>query len=693
MEKLAHKILVLRGNKKEVRIMRVENDLRKHNQITIDNIMKFFKTERKCCAIQATGTGKTYLILRLLEIYNDIGKFAIIIAPNREIIKQTKNSMKKFELNNAQFYTYQKLLKMTDEEIMSINCDLIICDELHRVGAKKWGEKVQLLLDTHVESKLFGVTATNIRCIDGRDIAEEYFDGNKVCEISLAEALVKKIIPIMPTYISGLYTFDEECNNLNNRILNGNNTEEEKEELQRELQAAKKQLEKSNGVSEIIKKYITNYDGKYIVFCRDKKHLDMMISVVENWFRKAGFNGNIFSYPFYSTNSVVKNNLKLFESNQQKGLKLLFVIDKLNEGLHLKQIDGCILLRTTVSNIIYYQQIGRVIDAGAMNQRIILDLVSNFNSLKSCNLKKDLQNNIDKRKHGDFIDYGCGSEDFDIDEFSIIDMVQDVIDVFKNIDDKISGLYRDWTDNEIEILKKYYILESVDELLNRLPNRTRFCIRAKANSLNLFKQPIRNKWTKEEDDILRNNYILKTKEEICNMLPNHSIYSIKYRASKLGMNKLKDSIWSKDEIDILTKYYSKESAADISKRIPNRSIAQIRDKAENLGLVSHFRITRSWSEDEENILKKYYPLMGVKCIEFLPNKSKKAIASRAHICNLHVKKRKKYKYIVHCHDKWEVRINVNGKILYFGSYSTKEEAGKVAKEKALEYGNPWDDLL
>ena len=85
--------------------------------------------------------------------------------------------------------------------------------------------------------------------------------------------------------------------------------------------------------------------------------------------------------------------------------------------------------------------------------------------------------------------------------------------------------------------------------------------------------------------------------------------------------------------------------------------------------------------------------MGVKCIEFLPNKSKKAIASRAHICNLHVKKRKKYKYIVHCHDKWEVRINVNGKILYFGSYSTKEEAGKVAKEKALEYGNPWDDLL
>ncbi len=53
---------------------RVENDLKPHNIETIKNILEIYKTSNKCCAIQATGTGKTFLILRLLEIYNDEGK-------------------------------------------------------------------------------------------------------------------------------------------------------------------------------------------------------------------------------------------------------------------------------------------------------------------------------------------------------------------------------------------------------------------------------------------------------------------------------------------------------------------------------------------------------------------------------------------------------------------------------------------
>ncbi len=46
--------------------MRVADDLKPHNRETIERILDFFRTERKCCAIQATGTGKTFLILRLL---------------------------------------------------------------------------------------------------------------------------------------------------------------------------------------------------------------------------------------------------------------------------------------------------------------------------------------------------------------------------------------------------------------------------------------------------------------------------------------------------------------------------------------------------------------------------------------------------------------------------------------------------
>ena len=131
---------------------RVENDLKPHNVETIKNILEIYKTSNKCCAIQATGTGKTFLILRLLEIYNDEGKCAVVLAPNKEIIKQTKKRMKKFGLDNAEFIMYQKLQRMTDEDISNIKADLIICDELHRTGAKTWGQKFEVLVNSHPDS-------------------------------------------------------------------------------------------------------------------------------------------------------------------------------------------------------------------------------------------------------------------------------------------------------------------------------------------------------------------------------------------------------------------------------------------------------------------------------------------------------------------------------------------------------------
>lgn len=429
-------------------IKRVEHDLKPHNVATIEKILEFYKTERKCCAIQATGTGKTFLILRLLEIYNDEGKNAVIFAPNNEIIKQTKKRMKKFGLNNAAFYTYQKLAKMTNEEIASMKFDLIVCDELHRTGAKTWGQKFEVLVNSHPDSKVFGVTATPLRCADGRDMSEEYFDGNKACDISLAEALVREIIPVMPLYVSALYTFEEEYQNMSEKIEKANNSVEEKIELQKELLVAKQQLEKANGVPEIIKKYITNYNGKYLVFCKDKKHLYAMKDVVVSWFREAGYNGEIYEYPYYSNSSTVKKNLENFENNKDDGLKLLFIIDKLNEGLHLDEVHGCILLRTTTSNIIYYQQIGRAIDAGSMEKRVILDLVSNFNSLKSFNLKKELEQKAKERRNGNFFD--C-SDKFELDKFDVVDCVQECIDVFNQIDLKL----RDSFYERVEELRLY----------------------------------------------------------------------------------------------------------------------------------------------------------------------------------------------------------------------------------------------
>lgn len=608
---------------------RVENDLKPHNVETIKNILEIYNTSNKCCAIQATGTGKTFLILRLLEIYNDEGKSAVIFAPNREIIKQTKKRMKKFGLNNAIFYTYQKLARMTDEEISAMEFDLIVCDELHRTGAKTWGQKFEILVETHPDSKVFGVTATPLRCADGRDMAEEYFDGNKACDISLAEALVREIIPVMPLYVSALYTFEEEYQNMSDKIEKGNNSVEEKAELQKELLAAKQQLEKANGVPEIIKKYITNYNGKYLVFCKDKKHLYAMKDVVVGWFREAGYDGKIFEYPYYSNSSAVKKNLENFENNKEEGLKLLFVIDKLNEGLHLEEVHGCVLLRTTVSNIIYYQQIGRAIDAGSTEQRVILDLVNNFNSLESFNLKRELGQKVKERQTGKFAE--C-SKEFEFNNFDVIDCVQECIDVFNNIDTQITN---GWSEEEIQILiEKYpYVGIAIKELLL---NKSESAIYNMAYSLGLQKNP---SWSDEEKRFLIQNY------------------------GEIGGSKC---------------------ALILGKT--NKSVNKM---AVKLNLSANFK----WTDEEIKILKEKYPIMGKKCSIYLPNRSEATIVAHANKLGIFsdyksIKSKSKYKYVTFNknNNNYMVAMNINGKRKYFGSFEDEDEAGRVAFEKAKEYG-------
>lgn len=577
-------------------------DLKPHNEQTMEKIIEFFKTSNKCCAIQATGTGKTFLILRLLEMFQNENKNAVIFAPNREIIKQTKNKMKKYGINNAVFYTYQKLSRMSDNEIVNINADLIVCDELHRTGAKTWGIKFESLVDSHPNAKVFGVTATPLRCADGRDMAEEYFDNNKACDISLAEALVRKIIPVMPVYVSALYTFEEEYDNIVDKIEKGRNSDEEKSDLMKELKAAKQQLEKSNGIPEIIKKYITDYNGKYIVFCKDKKHLYDMKDIVIQWFRDAGYNGKIFEYPYYSCSSEVKKNLVNFENNEEEGLKLLFVIDKLNEGLHLDVIHGCILLRTTTSNIIYYQQIGRAIDAGCNQKRVILDLVSNFNSLKSFNLKSELNKKIIDRQNGKFFE--C-SKEFDVGEFHINDYVQECIDVFNKIDSYI--LNKCWSEEEDNILIENYPTICMG-VIDMLDGRTEDSIKGRVRQLGIKYRNI-DYWTIKEDDILKQYYPAEGRN-VYKRFKNRTMQQCQTRAKILGLKSNNNNAFTEEEITILEKYYPMEGRS-VYKRLNGRTASACAGYCKTHGIRKSSY--NNWTEEEDDFLIKNYPMEGKKC--------------------------------------------------------------------------------
>ena len=97
----------------------------------------------------------------------------------------------------------------------------------------------------------------------------------------------------------------------------------------------------------------------------------------------------------YYSNTKNKEELIEFNKDTNGKPKLLFVMDKLNEGAHLKGVKGIVWLRqlSVNSRILFYQQLGRCIHSypdrhvfTEEDRPIVMDLVNNINTV---NLKKD----------------------------------------------------------------------------------------------------------------------------------------------------------------------------------------------------------------------------------------------------------------------------------------------------------------
>ena len=74
-----------------------------------------------------------------------------------------------------------------------------------------------------------------------------------------------------------------------------------------------------------------------------------------------------------------ENTKSLKEFRYDNKPAVMYCVNVLNEGVHVKNIDGVIMLRKTTSPIIYFQQIGRALSfSGRKRQIKIFDLVNNF---------------------------------------------------------------------------------------------------------------------------------------------------------------------------------------------------------------------------------------------------------------------------------------------------------------------------
>ncbi len=384
---------VLTERKLVVRLGNIVLELFPHNQRAYDMVCRFLESVGKAAVIHPTGTGKSFIAFRLVM---DNPQAAVLwLSPSEYIFRTQVENFKKSlsglgqerEMSLGQmeaqleFMTYSRLMRCPGS-FSGKRLDYIILDEFHRCGATEWGKGVQKLLLEYPKAKVLGLSATNVRYLDGqRDMAEEIFHGCIASKMTLGEAVAENILPA-PLYVVSMYSYQKELERLKERVKNGRDfsIRKQNEEL---LEKLRRSLEHADGLEKVFARHMENRRGKYIVFCSGKHHMEEMVSHAGEWFCLVDRKPHIYQVTHDASDAG-----KQFEAFQEDGschLKLLFCIDMLNEGVHVDGVDGVILLRPTVSPALYLQQIGRGLAAGKekRGQPVIFDIVNNFESLSS----------------------------------------------------------------------------------------------------------------------------------------------------------------------------------------------------------------------------------------------------------------------------------------------------------------------
>lgn len=411
-------------------------DLKPHNRYTYKEVKAILEVSNRVAVPNATGTGKSFIILQLLFDYRE--KKSVILAPTNEILVRIKE-IAPWSISNCEFYTYSKFSSLYSRgKLESLNVDLIILDELHRAGALSWGKAVKYILNKNSKSKVVGLSATPIRFLDNnRDMINELFYGNSTTPISLSEAIVRKILP-MPIYVSAMYDLDKEIDKKLKLMKKLNIPLEDKKKYIEEINFYKNQWENESNIENIIRNHLPDSDNlKFIVFCESNKHLKEMNTKVIKWFENVLSNEiNVKDYIITSASSQNQNKLKEFEcKNKKNEIKLLFAISKLNEGIHIKDITGIVMLRNTKSPSVYYQQLGRCLTADSIDKvPIVFDFVDNIDNLELINFRTKLEmastlNNIYRKQIGIY--------DEEI-RLSLYEEHEEIISKLKNIERKIT---------------------------------------------------------------------------------------------------------------------------------------------------------------------------------------------------------------------------------------------------------------
>ena len=369
---------------------------------TYKEAIKLLNTYGKCAIIRPTGYGKTGILTRIIK---DCTYKKILYLYPADVVKNTvldfyydskdevldlyyEGTEKKETIDNVIFMTYMKLTSLSDTDLKELNSiDLIICDECHRLGATETMEGMKELIELNPKAHILGATATPER-MDMIDEISLFFNDHCVSKYSLHNAFQDGIL------LRPFYTFcafgETDPKRLvqikKDAMIQVEDMSVIDRQFATELINARmieisKLAKMEYVISETLKETSTDTTyQKYIVFCNGYSHMRKAKKNVKEWFKNVFPTHIINELTISSETEIYKKNVnKLADLHYKENtIDLIFVCEMLNMGYHVNDLTGIFMYRGTYSNIIYAQQLGRVLSSGDTKRKIVFDVVDNI---------------------------------------------------------------------------------------------------------------------------------------------------------------------------------------------------------------------------------------------------------------------------------------------------------------------------
>ena len=366
-------------------MIRLSNfNLYPHNKACYEKIKEGFKTSNIVGIVHATGTGKSFNALEYVS--DNTNENILYVVPSLGIIEHLKTIVASsgFDLEkdfpNLKFCTYMSFVNLSREELKNIKVDTLILDEFHHLGAPVWGARINTLIETHPNINVLGMTAYTVRDRNTpyeRDMAnpdtDELFSNHIVSRYDLCDAMVDGVLP-KPIYKTAYVTLIEDVDYLEQRLAKLDHNSSKYIDCEKVLRDVKRQIANALSMKELVKENLKP-NGKYIYFCpmitkERVNDIDAIMKEAKSWFLEMGLaEDEIIFYKSTSemgtlgkkSREAFYNDTDLDNRDTSNKLRVMFAINQYNEGVHAPNVDGVILGRSTCSDIVYFEQIGRAL--------------------------------------------------------------------------------------------------------------------------------------------------------------------------------------------------------------------------------------------------------------------------------------------------------------------------------------------